>query len=137
MLLDRTKQICDYDYNKMLEDFRVETRQNNINDQKKKFWKDYSNNYERKIEEMKERNKIKFRERRLALQKRLKEKEKSIILAQNEILKSKQLEKQKIIGNLAQKELSAKKQVDEYQRELEMRRLQVERETEKKSKFII
>lgn len=116
----------------MISDFEIQKRHNDVLNKRRNVWKVKNDKYNLKLEKIKENN-DKLREKSTELDKKLKLKEQNILNAQGELLKTKDILKQKSLKFLASREKAAKKHVDEYQRKLESQRLQYEKITEDKS----
>ena len=135
MILEEQRRINEYDYQKMLEDFELESRHNKILKGIRDKWKSLSAIHNEKVEEMK----IKTEKMFLKKDKEFKQK----ISRKEEIIK-KQLEmKDKLLSEeKKRREEITKKKVDNVQKNLEdfknmeeKRRLIVEKEIFEKSKY--
>ena len=118
-----------YDYNKMIRDFEVKTRQEKIANNIRNKWKAATQSYIEKIEEMKLKNEKLYKERDRAFKLKLKKKELAI-KKQLQLRNDKLIQKKK-----AQEEISKRrsddilKNIEDYNKKQEESRLQLEKET--------
>jgi hypothetical protein len=118
-----------YDYNKMIRDFEVKTRQEKIANNIRNKWKAATQSYIEKIEEMKLKNEKLYKERDRAFKLKLKKKELAI-KKQLQLRNDKLIQKKK-----AQEEISKRrsddilKNIEDYNKKQEEIRLQLEKET--------
>ena len=118
-----------YDYNKMIQDFEVKTRQEKIANNIRNKWKAATQSYIEKIEEMKLKNEKLYKERDRAFKLKLKKKELAI-KKQLQLRNDKLIQKKK-----AQEEISKRrsddilKNIEDYNKKQEEIRLQLEKET--------
>ena len=118
-----------YDYNKMIRDFEVKTRQEKIANNIRNKWKAATQSYIEKIEEMKLKNEKLYKERDRAFKLKLKKKELAI-KKQLQLRNDKLIQKKK-----AQEEISKRrsddilKNIEDYNKKQEEILLQLEKET--------
>ena len=137
MILENARKVNEFDYNKMMSDFESESRHNKILNGIKQKWRAVSCSYKEKVENIKKLNEKMFKERRRNLLKKLKKKEKSLQMSIQSKQEAKNVEKQKMIEQMALKENEAKLNIQNFLEQQEKERLQVEQDTELKSIFYI
>ena len=137
MILENARKVNEFDYNKMMSDFESESRHNKILNGIKQKWRAVSCSYKEKVENIKKLNEKMFKERSRNLLKKLKKKEKSLQMSIQSKQESKNVEKQKMIEQMALKENEAKLNIQNFLEQQEKERLQVEQDTELKSIFYI
>ena len=137
MILENARKVNEFDYNKMMSDFESESRHNKILNGIKQKWRAVSCSYKEKVENIKKLNEKMFKERSRNLLKKLKKKEKSLQMSIQSKQESKNVEKQKMIEQMALKENEAKLNIQNFLEQQEKERLQVEQDTELKSIFSI
>ena len=136
MILENARKVNEFDYNKMMSDFESESRHNKILNGIKQKWRAVSCSYKEKVENIKKLNEKMFQERSRNLLKKLKKKEKSLQMSIQSKQEAKNVEKQKMIEQMALKENEAKLNIQNFLEQQEKERLQVEQDTELKSIFI-
>lgn len=137
MILENARKVNEFDYNKMMSDFESESRHNKILNGIKQKWRAVSCSYKEKVENIKKLNEKMFQERSRNLLKKLKKKEKSLQMSIQSKQEAKNVEKQKMIEQMALKENEAKLNIQNFLEQQEKERLQVEQDTELKSIFYI
>ena len=137
MILENARKVNEFDYNKMMSDFESESRHNKILNGIKQKWRAVSCSYKEKVENIKKLNEKLFQERSRNLLKKLKKKEKSLQMSIQSKQEAKNVEKQKMIEQMALKENEAKLNIQNFLEQQEKERLQVEQDTELKSIFYI
>ena len=137
MILENARKVNEFDYNKMMSDFESESRHNKILNGIKQKWRAVSCYYKEKVENIKKLNEKLFKERSRNLLKKLKKKEKSLQMSIQSKQEAKNVEKQKMIEQMALKENEAKLNIQNFLEQQEKERLQVEQDTELKSIFYI
>ena len=137
MILENARKVNEFDYNKMMSDFESESRHNKILNGIKQKWRAESCSYKEKVENIKKLNEKMFQERSRNLLKKLKKKEKSLQMSIQSKQEAKNVEKQKMIEQMALKENEAKLNIQNFLEQQEKERLQVEQDTELKSIFYI
>ena len=137
MILENARKVNEFDYNKMMSDVESESRHNKILNGIKQKWRAVSCSYKEKVENIKKLNEKLFKERSRNLLKKLKRKEKSLQMSIQSKQEAKNVEKQKIIEQMALKENEAKLNIQNFLEQQEKERLQVEQDTELKSIFYI
>ena len=137
MILENARKVNEFDYNKMMSDFESESRHNKILNGIKQKWRAVSCSYKEKVENIKKLNEKMFQERSRNLLKKLKKKEKSLQMSIQSKQEAKNVEKQKMIEQMALKENEAKLNIQNFLELQEKERLQVEQDTELKSIFSI
>ena len=137
MILENARKVNEFDYNKMMSDFESESRHNKILNGIKQKWRAVSCSYKEKVENIKKLNEKMFQERSRNLLKKLKKKEKSLQMSIQSKQEAKNVEKQKMIEQMALKENEAKLNIQNFLEQQEKERLQVEQDTELKSTFYI
>ena len=122
-----------YDYKKMMDDFDIETRRKKMINGIKNKWQEISKGYMEKIEEMKLKNEKLYKERNKKFKQKIKKKELAI---KNQI----ELKNQKLLEKKKEQEEYSKKKMDdvlknlkEYNKTEEQKRLRLEQETFEKS----
>ena len=128
--MKKTVEINDYDYKKMLKDFEITERFQNLNNKLRKKWKEENKKYQTSIEHMKEVREQNLMKKNKDLIKKLKEKD-SIWLTGVEA-KKKDKQKEKIIAEMTKKENTAKKNVEKFMKDQERIRMNFEIETNMK-----
>jgi len=136
MLLEDQKHINEYDYNKMMENFALESRHNKILKDIKDKWSSLSALHDEKVENMKVKTENLYKKKDKELKKKLARKD-QIIKQQKEMQKNiREEEKRK-------REEKTKKKVDDVAKNLiefrsmeEKKRLILEKETFDKSKLL-
>ena len=137
MILENARKVNEFDYNKMMSDFESESRHNKIINGIKQKWRAVSCSYKEKVENIKKLNEKMVKERSRNLLKKLKKKEKSLQMSIQSKQEAKNVEKQKMIEQMALKENEAKLNIQNFLEQQEKERLQVEQDTELKSIFYI
>ena len=137
MILENARKVNEFDYNKMMSDFESESRHNKILNGIKQKWRAVSCSYKEKVENIKKLNEKMFQERSRNLLKKLKKKEKSLQMSIQSKQEAKNVEKQKMIEQMALKENEAKLNIQNFLEQQEKERLQIEQDTELKSIFYI
>ena len=131
------RRINEYDYKKMLEDFKLQTRHNKILNGIRNKWKSISVMHSEKVEEMKIKTENMFKKKDKEFKKKL--------LRKEEVIK-KQLEARQrlLLEEKNKREAITKKKVDDFQKNLndiklmeEKERLNLANEIFGKSKFYI
>lgn len=133
MILENARKVNEFDYNKMMSDFESESRHNKILNGIKQKWRAVSCSYKEKVENIKKLNEKLFKERSRNLLKKLKKKEKSLQMSIQSKQEAKNVEKQKMIEQMALKENEAKLNIQNFLEQQEKERLQIEQDTELKS----
>ena len=127
----------EYDYKKMMDDFDLETRRKKIFNGIKNKWQGISKGYLEKIEEMKIKNEKIYKERNRKFKQKLKKKELAI-KTQMELKNQRLLEKKKEQEEYSKKKMDdVLKNLEEYNKIEEEKRLKLEHETFEKSKIFI
>ena len=127
----------EYDYKKMMDDFELETRRKKIYNGLKNKWKAVNKGYLEKIEEMKLKNERIYKEKDREFKQKIRKKEQSI--KKQISLKKEQL----LLKKKEQEELTKKKSDDvlknlaEFNKKQEEKRLKLEQETFNKSNYLI
>ena len=123
----------EYDYKKMMDDFDLETRRKKIFNGIKNKWQGISKGYLEKIEEMKIKNEKIYKERNRKFKQKLKKKELAI-KTQMELKNQRLLEKKKEQEEYSKKKMDdVLKNLEEYNKTEEEKRLKLEQETFEKS----
>ena len=130
--MKKTVEINDYDYKKMLKDFEITERFQNLNNKLRKKWKEENKKYQTSIEHMKEAREQNLMKKNKDLIKKLKEKDSIWLTSVEAKKKDKQKEKEKIIAEMTKKENTAKKNVEKFMKEQERIRMNFEIETNMK-----
>ena len=130
--MKKTVEINDYDYKKMLKDFEITERFQNLNNKLRKKWKEENKKYQTSIEHMKEVREQNLMKKNKDLIKKLKEKDSIWLTGVEAKKKDKQKEKEKIIAEMAKKENTAKKNVEKFMKDQERIRMNFEIETNMK-----
>ena len=130
--MKKTVEINDYDYKKMLKDFEITERFQNLNDKLRKKWKEENKKYQTSIEHMKEVREQNLMKKNKDLIKKLKEKDSIWLTGVEDKKKDKQKEKEKIIAEMTKKENTAKKNVEKFMKDQERIRMNFEIETNMK-----
>ena len=130
--MKKTVEINDYDYKKMLKDFEITERFQNLNDKLRKKWKEENKKYQTSIEHMKEVREQNLMKKNKDLIKKLKEKDSIWLTGVEAKKKDKQKEKEKIIAEMTKKENTAKKNVEKFMKDQERIRMNFEIETNMK-----
>ena len=137
MILEEQRRINEYDYQKMLEDFELESRHNKILKGIRDKWKSLSAIHNEKVEEMKIKTEKMYKKKDKEFKNKLKRKE-EVIKRQLEMRKRLLSEEKK------RREVITKKKVDDVNKNLkdfkniqEQKRLIVEKEIFGKSKLNI
>ena len=127
--------INDYDYNKMMSDFETTTRHEEHLKKIKKKWVDQGRKFRRTIERMKLEREEHYQEKNKELERKLKQKNQTMLTALNSSNQAKMAEKKKNIELLCQKEKQAKENVEKKLSEQEQKRLLAAELTHEKSKY--
>ena len=130
--MKKTVEINDYDYKKMLKDFEITERFQNLNNKLRKKWKEENKKYQTSIEHMKEVRELNLMKKNKDLIKKLKEKDSIWLTGVEAKKKDKQKEKEKIIAEMTKKENTAKKNVEKFMKDQERIRMNFEIETNMK-----
>jgi hypothetical protein len=130
--MKKTVEINDYDYKKMLKDFEITERFQNLNNKLRKKWKEENKKYQTSIEHMKEVREQNLMKKNKDLIKKLKEKDSIWLTGVEAKKKDKQKEKEKIIAEMTKKENTAKKNVEKFMKDQERIRMNFEIETNMK-----
>ena len=130
--MKKTVEINDYDYKKMLKDFEITERFQNLNNKLRKKWKEENKKYQTRIEHMKEVREQNLMKKNKDLIKKLKEKDSIWLTGVEAKKKDKQKEKEKIIAEMTKKENTAKKNVEKFMKDQERIRMNFEIETNMK-----
>ena len=130
--MKKTVEINDYDYKKMLKDFEITERFQNLNNKLRKKWKEENKKYQTSIEHMKEVREQNLMKKNKDLIKKLKEKDSIWLTGVETKKKDKQREKEKIIAEMTKKENTAKKNVEKFMKDQERIRMNFEIETNMK-----
>ena len=130
--MKKTVEINDYDYKKMLKDFEITERFQNLNNKLRKKWKEENEKYQTSIEHMKEVREQNLMKKNKDLIKKLKEKDSIWLTGVEAKKKDKQKEKEKIIAEMTKKENTAKKNVEKFMKDQERIRMNFEIETNMK-----
>ena len=130
--MKKTVEINDYDYKKMLKDFEITERFQNLNNKLRKKWKEENKKYQTSIEHMKEVREQNLMKKNKDLIKKLKEKDSIWLTGVEAKKKDKQKEKEKIIAEMTKKENTAKKNVEKFMKAQERIRMNFEIETNMK-----
>ena len=131
-VMKKTIEINDYDYKKMLKDFEITERFENLSKKLKKKWKEESKKYQTSIEHMKEYREQSYLKKNNELIKKLKKKDNIWLTGIEAKKKDKKIEKERIIAQMIKKEKTARKNVENYMKEQEKLRLNFEIETNMK-----
>ena len=115
--LERDENSNKYYYNKMLADFEMESRHEEIIRKKKNKWRAESQKYIEKVQNMKEKKEEMYINKMNKLQKDLKKKEKEIKNRIEQNKRAKEAERKHSLEIILQKEKSAR---DTYNRKLKM-----------------
>lgn len=118
----------------MMSDFELTMRHEHHLKKIKQKWLNESKKYRRKINEMKNEREEQYRQRNAQLMNKLTKKDQILITALSSTRTAKSAEKQKIIQELIQREMEAKKKVKEYLLDLDEQRLREGQRTKEKSK---
>lgn len=135
MILEDQKRINEYDYKKMLDDFELEARHNKILRGIRDKWRSISSIHNEKVEEMKVKTEKMYKKRDKEFKKKL--------LRKEEVIKRQKEMRQKLLcEEKKRREEITKKKVDDVQKNLkdfkrmeEQKRLIVAKEIFGKSKF--
>ena len=130
--MKKTVEINDYDYKKMLKDFEITERFQNLNNKLRKKWKEENKKYQTSIEHMKEVREQNLMKKNKDLIKKLKEKDSIWLTGVEAKKKDKQKEKEKIIAEMTKKENTARKNVEKFMKDQERIRMNFEIETNMK-----
>ena len=130
--MKKTVEINDYDYKKMLKDFEITERFQNLNNKLRKKWKEENKKYQTSIKHMKEVREQNLMKKNKDLIKKLKEKDSIWLTGVEAKKKDKQKEKEKIIAEMTKKENTAKKNVEKFMKDQERIRMNFEIETNMK-----
>jgi len=133
LIIEEQKKRNEYDYKKMMDDFEVEMRRKKMFKDIKNKWQNISKGYMEKIEEMKLKNEKLYNERNKKFKQKIKKKELAI---KNQI----ELKNQKLLEQKKERQEYSKKKYDdvlknleEYNKAEEQRRLRLEQDTFEKS----
>lgn len=118
----------------MISNFELATRHDKHLRKIKERWEKEGKKLNEKMTNMKNMRSKEYREKNEKLKLKLKKKNEILITALDEKREAKSAEKQRIIEELMEKELEAKRKVDDFQLELEERRLKAAERTAMKSK---
>lgn len=129
------EEINDYDYNKMMSDFETMTRHEEHLKKIKKKWVDQGRKFRRTIKRMKLEREEHYQEKNKELERKLKQKNQTMLTALNSSNQAKMAEKTKNIELLCQKEKQAKENVEKKLSEQEQKRLLAAELTHEKSKY--
>lgn len=132
-IVERTKQINLYDFNKMLNDYDTKSRHEEYLKNIRKRLAKENKTYNENIEHMKEYRENEYQKKNKALIKKLKDKEKFLITALETKEKENMKEKQRAIAIMMEKEEQAKTNVQRNLVEQEKQRLQFQKDIHKKS----
>ena len=127
IVLENVKRINDYDYNKMLDNFELESRHQRIINGIKSKWKNIGLKYKEKLSEYKKQNEKMYKIKNKELQKKIREKDELLHrnIEMNKRLKSEERERK---GNLMkQKTENASQNLEEFLSKQEEERLKLER----------
>ena len=127
--MKKTIEINDYDYKKMLKDFEVLDRFDNMNKKFKKKWREESKKYQTSIEHMKEFREQTYLKKNHDLINKLKNKNTLWLTGLEAKRQDKKKEKERIIAQMMQKEKTARANVEKFMEEQEKLRLNFEQET--------
>ena len=130
--MKKTVEINDYDYKKMMKDFEITERFQNLNNKLRKKWKEENKKYQTSIEHMKEVREQNLMKKNKDLIKKLKDKDSIWLTGVEAKKKDKQKEKEKIIAEMTKKENTAKKNVEKFMKDQERIRMNFEIETNMK-----
>lgn len=133
-MLEDHERINQYDYNKMLKNFETEARRMKILRGIQKKWRIKSCKHDEKVEEMKEKTEEAYRKKQREFKNKLQKKEETI-------QRQKELRNEFIMGEKKRRQEIAKKKSDdvlknleEFNRQQEMERIQLENDTFNKRK---
>lgn len=135
-VIHSAENINDFDYNKMISDFELSTRHETYLKKIKQRWEKEGRKYNERMSNMKGMREKEYKERNNKLKSKLAKKNELLITTLNEQREAKSAEKQRIIDELMEKELEAKRKVDDFQLDLEARRLKAAARISSKSKII-
>ena len=134
MILEDQRRINEYDYNKMIEDFELESRHNKILRGIRNKWRSVSAMHDEKVEEMKIKTEKMFK-------KKDKEFKNKLLMKEQVIKRQLEMKKRMLSEEKKRREMITKKKVDDVNKNLkdfqnmeEQRRLIVEKEIFGKSK---
>ena len=134
MILEDQRRINEYDYNKMIEDFELESRHNKILRGIRNKWRSVSAMHDEKVEEMKIKTEKMFK-------KKDKEFKNKLLMKEQVIKRQLEMKKRLLSEEKKRREMITKKKVDDVNKNLkdfqnmeEQRRLIVEKEIFGKSK---
>ena len=132
--LNETEVVNKYDYDSMIKNLETTTRHQEYLRKIRKKWMEESKKYKENIEHMKEFQEETYRKKNRDLINKLKKKEKILLTSLENNQKTKMLERQKAIEAMIEKENLAKKNVENFLQKQEKERLQLQHNTEGKSK---
>lgn len=119
----------------MISDFELSTRHETYLKKIKQRWEKDGRKYNERMSNMKGMREKEYKERNNKLKSKLAKKNELLITSLNEKREAKSAEKQRIIDELMEKELEAKRKVDDFQLDLEERRLKAAARISSKSKI--
>lgn len=118
----------------MMSDFDLTLRHENHLKKIRQKWENESKKYKKKINEMKSEREEQYKQRNAQLLKKINKKDQILITALSTKRQAKSAEKKRIIQELIQREIEAKKKVQEYLIDLDQQRLREGQRTREKSK---
>ena len=134
--LNETEVVNKYDYDSMIKNLETSTRHQEYLRKIRKKWMEESKKYKENIEHMKEFQEETYRKKNRDLINKLKKKEKLLLTSLENNQKTRMLERQKAIESMIEKEKLAKKNVENFLQKQEKERLQLQHNTDGKSKKI-
>ena len=134
--LNETEVVNKYDYDSMIKNLETSSRHQEYLRKIRKKWMEVSKKYKENIEHMKEFQEETYRKKNRDLINKLKKKEKLLLTSLENNQKTKMLERQKAIESMIEKEKLAKKNVENFLQKQEEERLQLQHNTDGKSKQI-
>ena len=134
--LNETEVVNKYDYDSMIKNLETSSRHQEYLRKIRKKWMEESKKYKENIEHMKEFQEETYRKKNRDLINKLKKKEKLLLTSLENNQKTKMLERQKAIESMIEKEKLAKKNVENFLQKQEEERLQLQHNTDGKSKQI-
>ena len=126
-----------YDYNAMIKDMDMSTRHQEHLRKIKKKWADESKKYKQNVEHMKEFQEETYKKKNDELIAKLKQKEKLLLTSLQNKQKTRMKERQKAIEAMMEKERLARENVEKYMKKQEKERLQLEKDSNGRSKYLI
>ena len=135
--VNRSEDINNYDYNKMMQDFETSARHEAQLRRIRKRWEEEGKRYNETIEKMKELREETYKKKNAALVKKLKKKEQLLLTQLENTNKEKMEEKQKNIQLMLEREKIARQNVEKYQQKLENDRLNFQNMNKEKCNYYI